>query len=123
MSMVRSPAVIADSLVERWSPRAVAEVDDGCEKVAKVHGTLAGRAHDAEDELFYVLNGTLRIEMDDNAVVSIEGDVFVVPKGVRHDPIADDVCHVRPIERKSTQHTGAERMERKRSFEEQLRPV
>lgn len=44
MSMVRSPAAIADSLVERWSPRAVAEVDDGCETVAKVHGTLAWHA-------------------------------------------------------------------------------
>lgn len=123
MSTVRSPAAIAESLVELWSPRVVAEVDDAYVKVAKVKGTLAWHAHDGEDELFYILKGTLRIEMEDRTVVLDEGDVFVVPKGVRHNPIADEECHVMLIERKSTLHTGSERTEKTRSIDEQLRPV
>ena len=76
---VTSPANVAASLEEHWSPRVVAEVDDAYVKVAKVHGSLAWHSHDDEDELFYVLKGTLRIEMEDRAVVLNEGDVFVVP--------------------------------------------
>ena len=120
---VTSPAKVAASLEEHWSPRVVAEVDDAYVKVAKVHGTLAWHSHDDEDELFYVLKGTLRIEMQDRAVVLNEGDVFVVPKGVRHNPVAESECHVMLIERKTTKHTGDEITDKTRSIEEQLRPL
>jgi len=123
MSRVVSPRDTAASLDELWSPRVVAEVDDAYVKVAKVKGTLAWHAHDHEDELFFILKGRLRIEMEDRTVELNEGDVFVVPKGVRHNPIAEDECHVMLIERKTTQHTGSERTEKTRSIEEQLRPV
>src|ERR1041385_5270220 len=58
----------AQSLTEHWSPRVVAEVDDSYVKVAKVHGSLAWHSHDGEDELFLVLKGHLRIEMEDATV-------------------------------------------------------
>jgi mannose-6-phosphate isomerase-like protein (cupin superfamily) len=120
---VTSPAKVAASLEEHWSPRVVAEVDDAYVKVAKVRGSLAWHSHDDEDELFYVLKGTLRIEMEDRAVVLNEGDVFVVPKGVRHNPVAESECHVMLIERKTTKHTGDEITDKTRSIEEQLRPL
>lgn len=120
---VLSPNVVAAKLSELWSPRVVAEVDDVYVKVAKVKGTLAWHAHDNEDELFYVLKGKLRIEMEKEIVELAEGEVYVVPKGVRHNPIAEEECHVMLIERKSTLHTGSELTEKTRSLAEQLRPV
>lgn len=123
MSDVVSPRQVAASLDEHWSPRVVAELDDSFVKVAKVKGTLAWHSHEHEDELFYILKGSLTIEMEDRTVVLHEGDVFVVPKGVRHNPIADDECHIMLIERKSTLHTGNEITEKTRSLAEQLRPA
>jgi len=123
MSEVVSPKQVAASLVEHWSPRVVAEVDDSYVKVAKVHGTLTWHSHENEDELFFVLKGSLRIEMEDRTVELGEGDAFVVPKGMRHNPVAEQECHVMLIERKTTLHTGAEVTEKTRSVAEQLRPV
>jgi mannose-6-phosphate isomerase-like protein (cupin superfamily) len=118
-----SPAAVAASLDELWSPRVVAEVDDAYVKVAKVQGTLAWHTHDAEDELFLVLKGRLRIEMAAGDVELGPGELFVVPKGVRHNPVADEECHLMLIERKSTKHTGDVVTDRTRSLDEQLRPA
>jgi mannose-6-phosphate isomerase-like protein (cupin superfamily) len=123
MNAVVSPKGIAAGLTELWSPRVVAELDDNYVKVAKVHGTLAWHSHEHEDELFYILKGSLTIEMEDKTVVLNEGDSYVVPKGVRHNPIADEECYLMLIERKSTLHTGNEITEKTRSLDEQLRAV
>lgn len=123
MAEVVSPARVAESLTEFWSPRVVAEVDDSYVKVAKVQGTLAWHSHEHEDELFYILKGSLTIEMEDRAVVLREGEAFVVPKGVRHNPVAEQECHIMLIERKSTLHTGSEVTAKTRSIAEQLRAV
>ena len=122
-SDVVSPAQVAATLTELWSPRVVAELDDSYVKVAKVHGSLTWHSHDEEDELFFILKGVLKIEMEDRTVVLREGETFVVPKGVRHNPIAEQECHIMLIERKSTLHTGNEVTEKTRTLEEQLRPV
>ncbi len=118
-----SPRNIASSLTELWSPRVVAELDDSYVKVAKVHGSLAWHSHDAEDEMFYILQGSLAIEMEAGTVTLGEGDVYVVPKGVRHNPVAKDECLVMLIERKSTLHTGTTVTDKTRSLDEQLRPL
>ncbi|CAN7286129.1 MULTISPECIES: cupin domain-containing protein [unclassified Variovorax] len=123
MSNIASPKQIAASLTEFWSPRVVAEVDDAYIKVAKVHGSLAWHSHENEDELFLVLKGHLRIEMESGPVELGEGEMFVVPKGVRHNPVAEEECHLMLIERKSTLHTGDVVTEKTRSLSEQLRPV
>lgn len=118
-----SPLDIAAALTELWSPRVVAAVDDNYVKVAKVHGTFGWHRHEHEDELFLVLRGCLRIEMETDTVTLQEGELFVVPKGVRHNPSARDECLVMLIERKSTLHTGDVVNEQTRSLAEQLRPV
>ena len=122
-NQVSTPREIAASLTEFWSPRVVAEVDDAYIKVAKVHGSLAWHSHDDEDELFMVLKGRLRIEMEAGPVELGEGEMFVVPKGVRHNPVAEEECHLMLIERKTTLHTGSTVTEKTRSLAEQLRPV
>ena len=123
MPNVVAPAAVAAGLTELWSPRVVASLDDAYVKVAKVHGTFGWHAHDDEDELFYVLAGHLRIEMADGAVELDAGEVYVVPKGVRHNPVAEDECLIMLIERKTTLHSGSEITAHTRSIEEQLRPA
>lgn len=123
MSQIVSPTRAALSLTELWSPRVIGELDDSYVKVAKVHGSLAWHSHEQEDELFFVLKGHLRIEMEDDTVELGEGDLFVVPKGVRHNPVAEEECHLMLIERKATLHTGDVKMDQTRSVEEQLRPL
>jgi mannose-6-phosphate isomerase-like protein (cupin superfamily) len=114
------PERIAAGLAELWSPRVIAELDDSLVKVARVRGRLTWHAHEHEDELFCVLKGTLRIELEERTVVLEQGDVFVVPKGTRHNPVADEECLIMLVERRSTLHTGNEVTERTRSLEDQL---
>ena len=121
MSIVLNPEAIAAGLSEYWSPRVIGEVDDAYYvKVAKIKGVLAWHSHDDEDELFYVLRGTMRIELNEGTVELGPGQMWVVPKGVRHNPVAEDECLVMLIERKSTLHTGNVVTEKTRTIAEQL---
>ena len=123
MTKVVSPKEVALALTELWSPRVVGELDDAYVKVAKLHGSLAWHSHENEDEMFLILKGHLRIEMEDGSVDLDEGQMFVVPKGVRHNPVAENECHILLIERKTTLHTGSVKTDKTRSLAEQLRPV
>jgi quercetin dioxygenase-like cupin family protein len=124
MPRVLHAPTVAASLPELWSPRVVAEVDEVYVKVARVKGEMVWHSHENEDELFLVLKGKLRLEIEGDEPVELEeGELFVMPKGVRHLPIAEEECHLLLIERKSTLHTGGEASEHTRSIEKQLRPV
>jgi mannose-6-phosphate isomerase-like protein (cupin superfamily) len=123
MSNALSPRQVAASLTELWSPRIIGEVDDAYIKVAKVQGMFGWHSHANEDELFLVLKGRLRIEMESGAVELDEGQMFIVPKGVAHNPVAAQECQLMLIERKSTLHTGDTITDRTRSLEEQMRPL
>ena len=123
MQNVVSPESIAASLTEFWSPRVIGEVDDAYIKVAKIKGRLTWHSHEHEDELFLVLKGRLRIELEGTHRDLAAGEMFVVPKGVRHNPVAEEECLILLIERKSTQHTGDVTTALTRSLADQLRPV
>ena len=114
------PSKVAAGLSEYWSPRVIGEIDDSYVKVAKIKGTLTWHSHEHEDELFFVLKGFLRIEMEQGVVELREGEMFIVPKGVRHNPVAEEECHILLFERKSTAHTGNVVIDKTRSIEEQL---
>lgn len=114
---------IASSLSELWSPRVIAEVDSVYVKVAKIKGIFGWHSHENEDELFLVLKGNLRIEMEPESIELGEGELFLVPKGTRHNPVAENECLVMLVEQKSTLHTGNFISEKTRSLAEQLRPV
>ena len=119
-----APERIAAALEELWSPRVIAEVDDAYVKVARIQGEFGWHAHAGEDELFLLLRGELRIELESGAAVELmPGELFVVPKGMRHNPVAREECLVMLVERKSTLHSGDVVNEHTRSLAEQLRPV
>jgi mannose-6-phosphate isomerase-like protein (cupin superfamily) len=116
----RSPAALAAELAELWSPRVIAEVDDHFVKVARVRGSMPWHDHADEDELFYVLDGALTIEMRDRTVELAAGELFVVPAGVPHRPAAAEDCLIMLFERTSTRHTGNVETGQTRTIEEQL---
>jgi mannose-6-phosphate isomerase-like protein (cupin superfamily) len=115
-----SPKTVAAALTDYWSPRVIGELDDSYLKVAKVLGTFGWHAHDDEDELFLILDGHLRIELETGAVELEQGELFVVPRGTRHNPVAEAECLILLVERKSTLHTGNQVTGRTRSIAQQL---
>ena len=90
-----------------WTPRVVGRVNDQYVKVAKLLGELVWHAHEAEDEMFLVVSGRLRIQLpDDQEVVLTPGQFYVVPRGVQHNPVADEEVEIVLIETVTTSHTG-----------------
>ena len=109
-----------ERVTDYWSPRIVGRVNDQYVKVAKLKGELVWHKHDAEDELFYIVKGRLVIQYKDGAVTLNQGDFHIVPKGVMHNPVAEEECWIALIEPVTTAHTGDVVTERTKSVEEQL---
>jgi mannose-6-phosphate isomerase-like protein (cupin superfamily) len=108
-------------VTEHWSPRVVGRVNDQYVKVAKLLGEFVWHAHDQEDELFQVVYGRLRIQLEgDREVVLGPGDFYVVPRGVRHNPIAEEEVGIVLIETVTTAHTGDVVTERTVPLDRQL---
>ena len=99
-------------LDEHWSPRVVAEMNDYQFKVVKVKGDFIWHDHPETDETFFVIEGSLRIEFPDGTVTIGPGELFVVPKGVRHKPCADEEVKMMLIEPRGVRNTGHEGGER-----------
>jgi mannose-6-phosphate isomerase-like protein (cupin superfamily) len=93
-------------VTDRWSPKAVGEVNDLHVKLVKLEGEFVWHAHDVEDELFLVLRGTLRMQFRDREALVQPGEFIIVPHGVEHRPVADEEVHVLLLEPKSTVNTG-----------------
>jgi mannose-6-phosphate isomerase-like protein (cupin superfamily) len=91
---------------ERWSPRIVAQLNDLHVKVAKIDGEFVWHNHPDTDELFLVVDGELRIELPDRAVTLGPGELFVVPQGVEHRPVARGECQIVMIEPAGTNNAG-----------------
>ena len=91
---------------EQWSPRIIAQMNDYHFKIAKVQGEFVWHAHPETDEVFIVLKGRLELQFRDGSVVLNEGEMFVVPKGVEHKPVAEDECHILLVEPAGTVNTG-----------------
>ena len=122
---ILEPASIADALglvTEHWTPRVVGRVNDQYVKVAKLLGELVWHAHDNEDELFLVVYGHLRIQLEGDREVELDaGQFFTVPKGVQHNPVAEREVGIVLIETVTTAHTGAVQTDRTVPIERQLR--
>jgi mannose-6-phosphate isomerase-like protein (cupin superfamily) len=91
---------------ERWSPRIIAQLNGLHIKAVKVQGEFVWHRHADTDELFFVHKGTLTIRLRDRDVVLRPGEMFVVPKGVEHMPVADQECEILLIEPAGTVNTG-----------------
>jgi mannose-6-phosphate isomerase-like protein (cupin superfamily) len=107
------------AVAELWSPRVVAELNGQMVKVAKLKGEFVWHQHDGEDEMFLVLKGAMRIQFEDGEVTLRQGECFVVPRGVRHNPVADEECWIMLFEPANTAHTGEVVTARTRSLAEQ----
>ncbi len=89
-----------------WKPKIAGEVNDFHVKLVKLKGEFVWHHHEAEDELFLVVKGSLRIKFRDREVRLEEGEFIIVPKGVEHLPVAEEEVHVLLLEPKSTLNTG-----------------
>lgn len=99
---------ILDSFTEKWSPRHIASVNDQHVKIAKIDGSFIFHSHPESDELFYLLSGKLTMEIEgSDDIVMAPGDVYVVPKGVRHKPVAEN-AEIMMVESAGTVNTGDE---------------
>jgi len=97
---------------EHWSPKVVGELNGQQVKVVKLQGPFVWHHHEAEDELFLVLHGHLRMEFTDRTVDVTPGEFIIVPRGVEHRPVAEEEVHVLLFEPASTLNTGNVRGER-----------
>ena len=91
---------------ECWSPKIVGDLNDSYVKVAKFKGEFTWHKHDSEDEFFYVVNGSVTIQLRDKDVVLNPGEFLIVPKGIEHCPKADEEAHIMLLEPKTTLNTG-----------------
>ena len=113
--MEAKPINLAEKLTairEYWSPRVVGDLNGQHVKLAKLKGEFIWHRHQNEDELFFVLEGTLRLEFRDGAVTLEPGEIFIVPRGVEHRPVAQEEVHVLLFEPASTLNTGDVRNDR-----------
>ena len=92
---------------EYWKPKVIAEMNDYQFKIVKIEGEFVWHDHHDTDEAFIVIEGSMSIDFDDGSSVDIdEGEMYVVPMGVRHRPRADAECSVMLVEPKGVVNTG-----------------
>jgi len=91
---------------ELWTPKIIDEFNGQQLKLAKIKGEFVWHDHAEEDELFLVIKGKLTIEFKDKSVDINEGEIFVVPRGVKHKPFAEEETHLLLLEPSTTKHTG-----------------
>lgn len=97
---------------EKWQPKVIAEMNDYQFKVVRIEGDFIWHDHADTDETFIVLEGTLRLEFEDGAARLTAGEMYVVPKGVRHKPCAEGEVKLLLIEPRGVLNTGSEGGER-----------
>ena len=94
------------TFAEHWSPRIVSDFNGHDIMVAKLKGEFNWHSHADTDDFFLVLKGQLTIRLRDRDVILNAGELFVVPKGVEHCPVADEEVEVMLIESHGTPNTG-----------------
>jgi len=103
------PVDLAEKLAtfaDHWQPRTVAEFNGHDVMVVKAQGEFVWHKHDDTDDFFLVLRGELTIELRDGSVTLRPGQLFIVPKGVEHRPVAKEEVHLLLIEPAGTPNTG-----------------
>ena len=91
---------------DHWQPRTVGQFNGHDLMVVKIQGEFNWHKHDDTDDFFLVLKGRLAIELRDRTVTLGAGELFVVPQGVEHRPVAEEEVHILLIERTGTPNTG-----------------
>ncbi|HET7228906.1 MAG TPA: cupin domain-containing protein [Longimicrobium sp.] len=121
MEGVRNLAAEFGGINRHWSPRVIAAANGQYVKLAKVQGEFVWHSHAAEDEIFIIHRGRLTLRFRDRPDVTLgEGDLYVVPKGVEHCPVAKEECWLMLLEPAETKHTGDVETPLTRSIDEQV---
>ena len=112
----------AEALTEYFSPRVVGEVNDVFIKIAKIKGEeIPWHNHADEDELFYILEGSLLFEIEGQESFTMgRGDLYVVHRGINHRVSSTEECSILLVENKSTAHLGDTESAITKSVDEQL---
>ena len=93
---------------KHWSPRIITEMNDYQFKIAKIKGEFIWHDHKDTDETFIVMEGEMNMKFKDGNVILNEGEMIVVPKGVKHKPCAKNECKILVIEPRGVINTGDE---------------
>ena len=91
---------------QHWSPRVIAEMNDYQFKLVKVQGEFVWHSHADTDEVFIVIDGELTLRFRDGEAVLRAGEMYVVPKGVEHQPVATGECRMMLVEPRGVVNTG-----------------
>jgi mannose-6-phosphate isomerase-like protein (cupin superfamily) len=91
---------------QHWTPKIVGEYNDSYVLLAKFKGELFWHKHEDEDEFFMVIKGKLLLKLRDRDIWLQEGELFIIPKGVEHMPVAEEEVHMLVLDLKSARHTG-----------------
>ncbi len=105
MNPVSLSSVLA-TFSETWAPRTVATVNDYDVRVFRARGEFTRHTHPETDEFFLVLDGQLTIRLDEGDVTLSRGEVYVVPRGVPHQPVSASGAQVLLLEPSTTVNTG-----------------
>jgi mannose-6-phosphate isomerase-like protein (cupin superfamily) len=91
---------------EYWSPRIAGELNGQQVKLAKLKGEFVWHHHENEDEMFLVIQGRLIIRLRNEEITLNEGEFFIVPRGIEHQPVAEEEVHLLLFEPATTLNTG-----------------
>lgn len=89
-----------------WNPRIVGELNGQQVKLVRLQGEFVMHKHDEEDELFLVIEGVLKMELEQETLVIHAGEFVIIPKGVNHKPVAEQEVKVLLFEPAGTLNTG-----------------
>lgn len=91
---------------DKWSPKIIAQMNDYHFKLVRVEGDFTWHDHKDTDEVFIIMEGSLRIDFEDGIQTLQEGELIVIPKGIKHKPYAKHECKILLIEPAGTINTG-----------------
>jgi mannose-6-phosphate isomerase-like protein (cupin superfamily) len=109
-ALMKTEAInIADKFAQfsdLWSPKVIAKMNDYHFKLARIKGEFTWHSHQYTDEVFIVMEGKMMIHFRDGRIELKEGEMFVVPQGIEHKPVAEEECQIMLIEPAGTINTG-----------------
>jgi len=91
---------------DHWSPKIITEMNEYQIKLVKIKGDFVWHNHEDTDELFFVIEGKMKIEFKNKIVELNEGEMYVVPKGIEHKPFAENECKIMLFEPRGVVNTG-----------------
>ncbi len=95
-----------DKFTDQWSPKVIEEMNNYQFKLVKIENDFTWHKHDHTDEAFFVIEGKMSIEFEEEIIELNEGEMLVVPKGKKHKPFADKEAKIMLIEPKDVVNTG-----------------